>query len=444
MSVRVPSRAVPVGLAGWAVVWFTVMAWHGGLSWHFFVQGAQALPDADAPGGGLHLYAAAPVLQIGPVAFLVAEGLRVFGGRPDLFAAQVLGAAGGAYVLWQAGRLGRRRPMVAAVVFFVPVWMYLAVGSAHLDDVLALVGAVAALAAARAGKAGLAGLFLGLAVDAKPWALGFAALLLMLPGVRAVLRGAVSAAAVVAAAWLPFFLADPRTDRVLHFTIANTPLSALRALGVTDARTPPWDRPAQAALGIALGLLAVRRGRWPAVLLLAVAARIALDPGTNRYYAASAVVGALIWDLAGSTFVFPWWSAGAALVLFASRWLPLPPAAHGWLTLAYCLACPATLFLPRRTHPAVLHEEPRDAGPAVREERRESGPAVYEEPCEAGSAADEEPREADPAVQEERRQARPDVVDEARGTDPTPARTGGTEQRIPRQRLQEDAAEADR
>jgi hypothetical protein len=360
MSVRVPSRAVPVGLAGWAVVWFAAMAWHGGLSWHFFVQGAQALPDADDPGGGLHLYAAAPVLQIGPVAFLVTEGLRVFGGRPDLFAAQVLGAAGGAYILWQAGRLGRRRATVA-VVFFVPVWMYLAVGSTHLDDVLALVGAVAALAAARAGKAGPAGLFLGLAVDAKPWALGFAALLLMLPGVRAVLRGAVSAAAAVAAAWLPFFLADPRTNRVLHFTIANTPLSALRALGVTDARTPPWDRPVQAALGIALGLLAVRRGRWPAVLLLAVAARIALDPGTNRYYAASMVVGALIWDMAGSSLVFPWWSAGAALVLFASRWLPLPPAAHGWLTLAYCLACLATLFLPGRTNPDVSEE----AGPWV-------------------------------------------------------------------------------
>jgi hypothetical protein len=343
----VPSRPVLAGLAAWSVVWFAVMAWHGGLAWHFFVQGAQALSDADDPGGGFHLYAAAPALQIGPVAFLVAEGLRVVGGRPDLFAAQVLGTVGGAYVLWQAARLGRRLP-TAAVVFFVPVWMYLAVGSAHLDDVLALVGAVAALAAARAGKAATAGLLLGLAVDAKPWALGFAALLLVLPGMRSQLRGAVSASAAVAAGWLPFFLTDPRTARVLHFTIVNTPLSALRVLGVTDPRTPPWDRPAQALIGIGLGVLAVRRGRWPAVLLLAVAARIALDPGTNRYYAAGAVVGALIWDLAGSSFAFPWWSAGAALLLFASRSLPLPPALHGWLTLAYCLACSATLFPPPR------------------------------------------------------------------------------------------------
>jgi hypothetical protein len=343
---NVNARAVRWLLTSWAVVWFVAMAWHGGMSWHFFVQGAQALADADDPRGGLHLYAVAPVLQIGPVAFLVTEGLRIFGGRPDLLAAQVLGTVGGAYVLWQAGRLGRRLSPWP-VVFFVPVWMYLAVASTHLDDVLALVGGVAALATARAGRPILTGLLLGLAVDAKPWALGFAALLLLLPGWPAVLRGTVSTAVVVALGWLPFFLADPGTSRALHFTIANTPLSALRALGFTDPRTPPWDRPAQALLGIAFGVLAVRRGRWPAVLLLAVAARLALDPGTNRYYAAGAVVGALVWDLAGSRLRFPWWTAAAAVSLFASRSIPLPSAVHGWITLAYCLAA-VLLLIPRR------------------------------------------------------------------------------------------------
>jgi hypothetical protein len=212
---------------------------------------------------------------------------------------------------------------------------------------LALVSIVAALAAARTGRSVLAGLLLGLSVDAKPWALGFAALLLMLPGWRAMVRGALTTAVTVAAGWLPFFLADPRTVRVLHFTILNTPLSALRALGVTDPRTPPWDRPAQALLGIGLGVLAVRRGRWPAVLLLAVAARIALDPGTNRYYAAGAVAGAVLWDLAGGDARFPWWTAAAAGTLFASRWIPMPDAVHGWITLAYCVSC-VTLVIPAR------------------------------------------------------------------------------------------------
>jgi hypothetical protein len=341
---NVNGRTVSWLLGGWAAAWFAAMAWRGGLAWHFFVQGAQALGDLDDPAGGLHLYAVAPKLQIGPLAFLVAEALRV-GGHPDLLAAQVLGTAGGAYVLWQAGRLGRRLSGWA-VVFFVPVWMYLAVASAHLDDVLALVGGVAALAAARSGRALAAGLLLGLAADAKPWALGFAALLLLLPGWPARLRAAAATAATIAAAWLPFFLADSRTSRALHFTIPNTSLSALRALGVTDPRTPPWDRPAQMLLGIALGVIAVRRGRWPAVLLLAVAARLALEPGTNKYYAAGAAVGAVVWDLAGSDHRFPRWTAAAAVCLYVSRWIPMPPATHGWITLAFCVACGTLLIRP--------------------------------------------------------------------------------------------------
>jgi hypothetical protein len=157
---NVNARTVPWLLAGWMALWFAAMAWHGGLAWHFFVQGGQALADADDPAGGLHLYAVMPVLQIGPLAFLVAEGLRVLSGRPDLLAAQVLGAAGGSYVRWQAGRLGRRfSPW--AILFFVPVWMYLAVASAHLDDVLALVGAVAACAAGVVCRAVVADSFYG-------------------------------------------------------------------------------------------------------------------------------------------------------------------------------------------------------------------------------------------------------------------------------------------
>src|SRR4051794_1189010 len=101
MNVNV--RAAPWLLAGWVVIWFAAMAWHGGMSWHFFVQGGQTLADLDDPAGGLHLYAVAPVLQIGPVALLVTEALRIFGGRPGLLAAQLFGTAGGAYVLWQAG-----------------------------------------------------------------------------------------------------------------------------------------------------------------------------------------------------------------------------------------------------------------------------------------------------------------------------------------------------
>jgi hypothetical protein len=352
-----PRILLPAALVAWSLAWFLAMARHGGAAWHFFVQGGRALADFGAPGGGLHVYAAAPVLQIGPLAFLAVDTLTAVAGRPELLMAQLLGVATGGYVVWQAQRLGRRRALAAAV-FFIPVWMYLAVASTHLDDVLALTFAVAAIAAARAGRPWWTGILLGLAVDAKPWALGFAALLLMLPGIRAVLRGAIGTAVAVVAGWVPFFLGDPNTVRLLHFTIANVPMSALRALGVTDPRTPGWDRPAQALLGIALGVVAVRRGRWPAVILLAVAARIALDPGANKYYAAGIAVGALVWDVAGSTWRWPWWTAGAMVTLYVSRWIPMPALAHGWLTLAYCLACATIPFLRgRRPRPARLNPD---------------------------------------------------------------------------------------
>ncbi len=41
----------------------------------------------------------------------------------------------------------------------------------------------------------------------------------------------------------------------------------------------------------------MRCGWWPAVLLVGVAARLLLDPGTYDYYTASAMVAALLADL---------------------------------------------------------------------------------------------------------------------------------------------------
>jgi uncharacterized membrane protein len=60
--------------------------------------------------------------------------------------------------------------MTTAAVFMMPVWMSLAVGTAHLDDVLALLFTILAIRGALAGRPVLAGVLLGLAVDAKPWA----------------------------------------------------------------------------------------------------------------------------------------------------------------------------------------------------------------------------------------------------------------------------------
>jgi hypothetical protein len=72
---------------------------------------------------------------------------------------------------------------------------------------------------------------------------------------------------------------------------------------------------------------------------MAVAARVVLDPGTNLYYTAGLVVGAALWDIIGSPAAPPRWTVAVCLGLFASRWIPMPPSGHGWLTLGFFLAC---------------------------------------------------------------------------------------------------------
>ena len=103
----------------------------------------------------------------------------------------------------------------------------------------------------------------------------------------------------------------------MRFTIRNLPGSALRALGVNTRRTPSWDRPAQLTVGWILAALAVGRRRWPAVILLGVGARIALDPADHGYYTAGIMVGALLWDMLGTRRPLPLWTVTSFAALSA-------------------------------------------------------------------------------------------------------------------------------
>jgi hypothetical protein len=252
-----------------------------------------------------------------------------------------------------------------AGAFFVIAWEELAVAFGHLDDCLAIVCAVAGVWAwvvPRAGpgvRAALAGTAIGLAAAAKPWAFVFLPVIALplapwpdwrttLPGqaragqsragqsraglpsaglpsagqprawperLRAVGVAAACVLAVTLAAWLPFFAADPATTNALHYQIANMPDSALRALGVGAAMTPSWDRAVQIVLGCALGLVAIVRRRWAAVILLGAGARIALDPGVHKYYTPEVMAGALLWELAGQRRTWPVWTVLGYLTL---------------------------------------------------------------------------------------------------------------------------------
>ncbi len=383
-----------VVLAAWSAVWFAILAPHEGGAWAFFVQGTSLLftghDGASARPAGLHLYASYPQLQIGPAAYPVAGVLRQLGPDHGLVAAQVVMTAMGLAVIAMTQRIAvTARPeltsaprrlrlvLLAAGAVFVVAWQELAVAFGHLDDVMALTCAVAAVCiwvtgrAAQRRRAVMTGLAIGLAAAAKPWALGFLPVLFLPrqaadpPGrdltARALAVG--SAAAVFAAAWLPFFIADPGTVGALHFKIVNAPNSALRALGVTDPSTPSWDRPAQIALGCALGAVAIARRRWPAVILLAAGARIALDPGVHTYYTPEVMAGALLWDLIGPRRPLPVWSVLCYGALNVAPLLTADAALRGAIRLALVVAFTAAVLLA----PASWYSPPVPArGPGLR------------------------------------------------------------------------------
>ncbi|MET8983752.1 hypothetical protein ABZX85_50165 [Streptomyces sp. NPDC004539] len=203
-------------------------------------------------------------------------------------------------------------------------------------------------ASAFRGSAVMTGAFLALALDSKPTALAFLPLLLALPR-RDWLRAFLVCVALVAVAWLPFFIGAPHSYAAAQFTIPVQPASPLRWLGVGAPDTPPWGRPAQAVLGLALGCFAVSRGRWPAVVLLGANARIALDPSVYTYYTASVLLGTLLWDTIGQRRLIPWWTWIGLLTLYAPVLTIPDDSTRGLLRLGFVVVSTVyVLFRPLR------------------------------------------------------------------------------------------------
>jgi hypothetical protein len=363
-------------LGCWTLAWSVHFSRHGGMAWHFFASGSALLfagaPSPGAPPGGLHLYANYPQLQIGPLAFVIAEGLRQLGPHQGVFAAEAVLTLAGLYLVHTVMRIALvarpdlagqpvalRLTLLAGGAVFLVGWAELATTFAHLDDAVALVLAVLAVRAALSGRPVLTGLCIGLATDSKPWALVFLPILFMLP-VRAWGRAAASMLAAIAVAWLPFAVADHHTVAAMHYTIRNLPASALRALGVSDPRTPSWDRPAQVLIGWMLAAAAVWRGRWPAVILLGVGARIALDPADWGYYTAGVLLGALLWDVLGTRRPLPVWTVTSFVALTAVHAVTNDSALLGQIRLGLVIALTLVILLT----PARGAAKPSAAAPA--------------------------------------------------------------------------------
>jgi hypothetical protein len=356
-------------------------------SWHFVVTGVDVLFRSTG-GPWSSLYAAHPDVQMGPVTFLVAAPFVLAGGAGSGKSAATVAMTATGFVLFAVvvalarrhdGRDRRsgeavepppaqlpavtRFAVLVGGLLFLAGWVEVGTRAGHLDDILALVFTVAALGTRlrtsdQRHHSLSTALLLALAVDSKPWAIAFVPLLLDLT--VSLRRNAAAVGVwlvVVAAAWGPFALADHATLNASHFTIPTDASSGLRALGIAGGNTPTWDRPAQALIGAALGVVAILLRRPAAVPLVGMAVRIAIDPGVHPYYNSGLLLTTVIVDLVLLRRRVPWLTVAAfALIEVAHYGLVSPdligsagPHLAGYLRVATCaLLCLAALVAPAR------------------------------------------------------------------------------------------------
>lgn len=293
-----------------------------GKDWDYFVIGSELLfgqhhlytPLA----GGVHLFANYPTIQIGPLSLLFAAPIRLVGSDEGRVAGAILMTAVAPaliYLLERTARLVKpdvderllQLTVLLGGLMVVQSWATLAVIYAHLDDVLVIAASVGALWAVATRRPVLLGVFVGLAIAAKPWGVVALPLVLALRGRERFIAFA-TGIAIGAAAWLPFVLGDSRTLDAIKPPIVVAPESVLHLFGVAATDAPSWTRPVQMACVLLLGAIAVLRGRWAAVLLVGVTARLALDPQVFLYYSAGLVFAALAWDLLRSRRPLPLWT----------------------------------------------------------------------------------------------------------------------------------------
>ncbi|HET9188303.1 MAG TPA: hypothetical protein VFN80_10125 [Acidothermaceae bacterium] len=369
-------RRVPgltwIGLAAWNVFWAATNYRHMGGSWHYFRQGARLLFHPGTS-GGLRIYATHPWLQIGPLSFVAAAPFSVGPvavGR--LAAVSVMTAAGLRAIAIATAtshiRAGLARRVRWAGLLFLPVWTELGTSTGHLDDVLAVVLALLAVRAASRARPVLTGLLLAGAVDAKPWAFGFVAVLLCLHSGQRI-RAALAFAVGVGCAWLPFVFADPHTLNAARFAIPNAAASALRALGFHNASTPWWDRSAQILLGATIAAVVVRRSGAAAALVAVIAVRLILDPAVYSYYTSGLMAMTMAYDVISRRRTFPWTTASVLTFLYLPsifvRSVPSASSYSGDLRAAYLICLLGYLVVARirapSEPPAGPHHPPLDA-----------------------------------------------------------------------------------
>jgi hypothetical protein len=303
-----------------------------GRDWFYFVKGSELLFGRhhlySLRPGGLHLYANYPDLQIGPLSFVVATPLRMLGPDDGRVASSFLMSAFVVFLVFVLERTARRVWVDAAEVeialrsltvllggvMVAQAWAPLSTIYAHLDDVVTLGACVGALWAVATKRPVLLGVLIGAAAAAKPWGVLALPLAFALEG-RDRWRAFTISAACTLVAWLPFAIADGGTLTAVTPQNMVSPSSILHLFGVPVMDGPTWTRPVQLAAMLLVGAIAVARGRWGAVLLVGVAARLAFDPQVFLYYSSGLILAALAWDLLRTPRPLPWWTFFTFLLL---------------------------------------------------------------------------------------------------------------------------------
>lgn len=321
-------------------------------------------PRTNGPGGGLHVFATAPTLHMGPLSLVGAAAFTFLFPDSGRVAAALFMIALGPLVLLLVERTAVRarglrsaldEPRVALVTLlsgaaFLFAWADLGFSWGRLDEVLAISAAAAALWFVVNRNPLLAGTAVGLAIGSKSWGVLVLPLLAGLPW-RHALRAAVLAVAIAVTIWLPFVIADSGTIDSIRATMAVgvDPASGARLLGLDLYQDPPdWYRPVQTVVALGLAALAVARGRWVAALLLAVGARLALDPSVVDYYTAALVFAALAWDLFGGRRPLPIWGLPTVFAFYIVPELISAPRAEAVARLALVsVAAMAVLGAPK-------------------------------------------------------------------------------------------------
>lgn len=293
------------------------------ISWHYFVTGAQALSSAHP----LSLYATHPELQFGPLTSVVAWPIvHFFAGPWRVLVAMGVMVVLGLLTVGEIRRALRPRSRRAHLCWFLAsaaatvAWSEVAVHYGHLDDAIALYLVFVAFRLTKNGHWITASICIGLAIDAKPWAVPLAALLLAGP-VHGWVKRLVIVGGIVAAAWLPFLIADPATLNLFHFTIPVEHAAPLHVLDPAAHTTPPWCRALQFGVGGAFAFLAVRRGRPEWAVVAVFAARLLFDPSVHTYYGVELVLAAALVDIVARRFAWPWFTTSAFLVVYAPHYL---------------------------------------------------------------------------------------------------------------------------